>query len=228
VALSFLVSEVLAVEPAVVANTVVPSLDVVTGDGDPVLLDGVFTEGEWDDAAVMVVNDAITLRAKQYRGHLFLGIDCPTLVAPVVDLYLAFDNSQILQLHVSAQLGEKILYPGKSNLNDDRFEWGHTTDWYANEFRWNSPLTDSLVRHAGKSWDEAVKTAMFGSEGVEFQIRKSKIPFDHLRLRVQIGTAGHYDQPVVFPAATTVEKVDDWLALIVGESPSGTAPEVGR
>jgi len=198
-----------------VAVEIVQVVHVPTTDGDPVLLDGLFRETVWDSAAYVVVNERTTLRFAQYRGHLFVGIDCPEVLAPVPDIYLAYDSSTLLQIHVSAQLGERVHFPHRPGFEAPRFVWGETYDWYANEFRWNSPLTDSLVRKAGQKWEEAMKTASFDSEGTEIQILRTKIPSDTLRFRLELGEGGQYDKPTIFPKETNLESIDDWLMLVL-------------
>jgi hypothetical protein len=47
---------------------------VPRGDGAPVITDGIFTAGEWDDALKIVVNDGVTAYLKEYRGVVFVGV----------------------------------------------------------------------------------------------------------------------------------------------------------
>jgi len=54
------------------------------------------------------------------------------------------------------------------------FVFGATADWYANEIRSNAELRDSLIAQ-GKSKMEATGTSLYQYEGVEFQIRQSKM-----------------------------------------------------
>lgn len=191
------------------------SLHIPVANGNPVLLDGIFSEGEWDDAAIIAVNEQITLRFKQFQGHVFIGIDCPDILAPVVDIFLAVDSTQMLQLHIAAQLGERLLFPQVTDREDARFVWGKISDWYANEFRWNSPMTDSLVRKAGKSWEESMKIASFDADGIELQIKQSKIPFDKWFFRFELGEGGNYDKPTVYPAGTEQKNINGWTKLVL-------------
>lgn len=47
---------------------------VPRGDGSPVITDGIFTAGEWDDATKIVVNDDVTLYLREQRGVVFVGV----------------------------------------------------------------------------------------------------------------------------------------------------------
>ncbi len=67
-------------------STRIEPVAVPTGDGAPVITDGVFTPGEWDDALKIAVADGVTLFLKEYRGVVFVGIRG---AAGPSDLYLA-------------------------------------------------------------------------------------------------------------------------------------------
>ncbi|HOP06459.1 MAG TPA: hypothetical protein PLF13_04120 [candidate division Zixibacteria bacterium] len=210
-----LTAMILVITCAVMAQeTNPPQLVVPTGDGTPVLLDGEFTWGEWADADSLRISDDILLRFKQYKEHFFLGIECPNIIAPVVDLFLAVDTNETLQLHAAAQLGERKWPAGQE---PGEFLWGRTAYWYANEFRYNSPMTDSLVRVEGMKWEDAVKKASFRSKGTEYQIMMGKIPFDRWFFRLEVGAAGAYDKPTVFPAGTTADNLTGWGQFILKE-----------
>jgi hypothetical protein len=56
------------------AGTPPASLTVPAGNGQPVLLDGLFSPGEWDDALNMPVHERVDLLLKRNSGHLFLGL----------------------------------------------------------------------------------------------------------------------------------------------------------
>ncbi len=50
-------------------------------DGRPVMIDGLFTDGEWDDALAITVSDTVTFLLKQEKGQVFIGVRCPGLIA---------------------------------------------------------------------------------------------------------------------------------------------------
>ena len=54
----------------------VTAVDVPKGNGVPVITDGIFSPGEWDDALRVALSEdgAVTLHLKEYGGVVFIGI----------------------------------------------------------------------------------------------------------------------------------------------------------
>jgi hypothetical protein len=194
-----------------------PSVEIVVPDGKnmPVLIDGIFQGGEWDDAIRVQANDIVTLYCKKFNGHLFLAIGCKDMVAPVADLYFSPNDSTIYQLHVSAQLGEIILKPGASDQDDPQFAWGRTEGWYANEIRWDARKQQYLIDSAGVQEGEAFARSMYPHDAIEYQFLESKFGVDRLKFRAEIIWGPNYDTPTVFPANTERKKTDNWTTLIL-------------
>ena len=47
---------------------------VPEGNGVPVITDGIFSPGEWDDAHRLALTPSVQLFVKQYRGVVFIGV----------------------------------------------------------------------------------------------------------------------------------------------------------
>jgi hypothetical protein len=179
-------------------------------NGVPVMIDGVFSEEEWDDALVVDASEAVKLYLKQERGHVFIGVRCIRLITPIVDLFIQPTGGEIYQLHASAQIGERVM--GNSAADDPPWIWGHSPDWYANEVRWNRTVEEELIAE-GVSEGEAQSRANFPYDGFEFQIRASKFENSEWRIRVEVPSAPDYDAPFVFPPATERRSTNGWLLL---------------
>jgi len=181
------------------------------GDGSPVITDGIFSPGEWDDAGRVPLSDSVELRLKQYRGVVFIGLHAlgSASVGPS-ELCLAAPGGPVHKLHVSFQLGEIIVPP---TGEPPPFRFGYTPDWYANEFRRDVDEAERLQKQ-GKSPLEIIKATSYPSDGIEFAIRRSKLPGSRwlVRLGISLATAG---QPggLVYPAGTTERSTDGWQAL---------------
>ena len=165
---------------AVIAQSVV----VPTGNGVPVMTDGIFTPGEWDDALLIALGETLELRVKGYRGVVFIGLRGPAGIGPA-DLFVSVPGGPICQLHRSAQLAEATV-PPSGELPPLR-KFGLTPDWYANEQRWDIEEAERL-RKAGKTPLQMMRAALYPSEGIEFAIRRSKFPGERWLIRLE-GTA---------------------------------------
>ena len=191
------------------------SLIVPVSDGRPVMTDGIFQPGEWDDAATLVINDTATVLFKQYRGHFYFALDSRKLLSPSLDLLLCANDTNIVQLHVSAQLAERNILLGTEISPDLRWVPGRTSDWYANEFRWIYALQDSLVRVEGMAWDEAIQQASFPHEAIECEVLRSKVGGNSWRFRMEVWTARNDDAGLVVPEGTSTLSLDGWPTLVL-------------
>jgi hypothetical protein len=194
-----------------------PSAEIAIplGKGLPVLVDGIFQEGEWDDALQVQVSDTVKLFFKKFKGHLYISIPCKNMTVPSIDLFFAPNDSVIYQFHVSAQLAEKRLDPNDSDKDDPWFIGGFTEGWYANEFRWDVQMERHLMESEGIDRGEAVARAMYPTDAIEFQILQSKFGVDHVKFRAEVARAPDYDTPTVFPAGTTRKNLENWTTLIL-------------
>ncbi len=188
-----------------VVTVIAQRVVVPTGNGVPVITDGIFTPGEWDDALRISLGETLELRVKQYRGVVFIGLRGPAGIGPA-DLFLSVPGGPICQLHRSAQLAEAIV-PPSGELPPLR-KFGFTTDWYANEQRWDIEETERLQK-AGKTPFEVMRTASYPSEGIEFAIRRSKFPGERWLMRLEGTALLAPDTPAVltYPPDTGKESV---------------------
>jgi hypothetical protein len=182
---------------------------VPEGNGAPVITDGLFSPGEWDDAAPVALAASIQLYLKQYRGVVFLGLRGSGPPGPS-DLFLAVPGGPIHQLHVSAQLGETVI-PATGEAPPLRF--GYTPDWYANEQRRDVREAERLEKE-GRNPIEAMIGSSYPSDGIEFAIRRSKLPGPRWLMRLGASVVdGGKPAWLVHPAGTSERTTEGWQAL---------------
>jgi hypothetical protein len=186
---------------------------VLEGNGKPILTDGIFSPGEWDDALKVPIKSNIELLFKKSAGFIFIGVRYTPFTLSVVDLFISPDGKAIRHLHVSAQLGERLLNDAPGTDDDPEFIWGDTTGWYANEIRWNERKVQALIKE-GKNGGEAQQASLYKYDGFEFQIRQSKFGPDEWLLRVETPLAPDWEKPVVFPEGTDTASTKGWLKLV--------------
>ena len=189
------------------------TIRVPEGNGKPILVDGVFTPGEWDDALKLEVRPGIQLLLKKAAGFVFIGLKYTPFSLAVVDLFVSPDGKTIRHLHVSAQLGERLAGTATQSQDGPQFVWGDTTDWYANEIRWNEAKVRSLVAE-GKDQGAAQAAAVYRYDGFEFQIRQSKFGRGPWLVRLESPVAPDWSKPLVYPEGTTLSSTRGWLSLV--------------
>lgn len=186
-------------------------IPVPNGQGVPVLTDGLFTPGEWDDALRLPLSDHAELCLKQFRDVVFIGVRGvgKTSLGPT-DLFLATPGNPLQQLHVSRQLFEAELSPAGEPL---KVRFGLTTGWTANEIRYDEKEEARLMK-AGKNPMEVIQGSVYPLDGVEFAIRRSKLKGATWLLRVQTSYfADGRPGGCVVPAGTTQHTTKGWLEL---------------
>jgi hypothetical protein len=191
--------------------TIVSPVTVPEGNGAPVITDGIFSPGEWDDALRIALGETVALRLKEYRGVVFIGVrgQGPLGIGPS-ELFLAAPGGPIQRLHVSAQLSEIVL-PPTGEAPPSRF--GLTTGWYANELRRDMELAGRLEKE-GKSPFEIISATSYPSDGIEFAIRRSKIPGQKWLMRLWASAiVGGKPGMLTYPPAAAERTTDGWLEL---------------
>jgi len=168
------VASLIAAAPAAAQPTVdVPRVPASA----PIMIDGFFASDEWADARVVPVAGSVRLHLKQVGEHVFIGVSTGTRVPRPVDLYLQAEDGSIHQLHASAQIGERHLPATGWGDESPAWRWGNHVDWIANEAKLDSE----------RPRDAPFSARTFPSEGVEFQIRRSRYPGREWKLRVDVG-----------------------------------------
>jgi hypothetical protein len=189
----------------------VKPVTVPRGDGTPVITDGTFTAGEWDDAFKIVVNDGVTLYLKESRGVVFVGVRGQQLngIGPS-ELSLAGSDGVIRKLHRSFALAEVVVPPDGP---EPKLRLGFTSDWYANEQRRDDAEFVRLQKE-GKDPMSIMQATNYPSDGIEFAIRRSKIPGRVWRLRLWASafTDGRPGM-VAYPLDSAERATDGWLEL---------------
>ena len=182
--------------------------------GEPVLLDGLFSDGEWNDALQKDLGSGIRLYLKKSGGHVFIGVRFSPFKGSIADLFISPDGRTITHLHASAQVGERRVQETSGEWDNPEFIWGDTSEWQANEIRWNQQRMDQLIKE-GQTRDSAQFASMYRYDGFEFQIKASKFKSNTWLLRVAAPVPPDWNHPIVYPAGTSMAKTEGWLEVIV-------------
>ncbi len=189
--------------------TAAKAIDVPHGNGVPVITDGIFSPGEWDDALKIALSEdgAVALHLKEYGGVVFIGVRGK--LGPS-ELSVAVPDGPLQKLHVSYALYEVVVPRSGA---EPRPRLGFTTDWYANEFRRDEEQFARLQKE-GKDPREIMQATTYPSDGIEFAIRRSKFPGQIwlMRLWASALVAGKPGM-LTYPPAAAERATDGWLEL---------------
>ncbi len=161
-----------------------------------VMIDGVLSTDEWQDAKRVEVPDVATLYFQQSAGSVYIAVEYTKQPSGIVDLYLSPAEGEIYDLHASAKLGERTLQ--RSSYSD--WAWWNNREWTANVSR-----VDSFEKHT-----------FLPAPVREYQIRRTRFPSIRWRLRFELTamTANSGIQATtIFPKTTTAESTAGWLVL---------------
>lgn len=175
-------------------------IKVPEGNGNPILIDGIFTKEEWQDAAAVKVNDSVTVYLKQFRGHVFIGLKTLTPYPAYVDMFLLTGGNELYNLHASMQIGERLLIGNAWTDSEPVWRWGNHIGWIANEAKYDSTKDRSLPD----------KEKVFPYEGKEFHLLRSRFTGRQWRLRIEV--RGSF-QDIVYPSDSQRMQTARWAIL---------------
>ena len=93
-----------------------------------VMIDGVFSEGEWQHAVSVDVPGTAKLYFQRSADFVYIAVQYTNSPSGIVDLYLSPREGEIFDLHASAKLAERQL---SGNMFPD-WRWWNNHDWTAN------------------------------------------------------------------------------------------------
>ena len=93
-----------------------------------VMIDGVFSQGEWQNAISVDVPGTAKLYFQRSGDFVYIAVQYTTSASGIVDLYLSPREGEVYDLHASAKLGERQL---RGNTFSD-WNWWNNRDWIAN------------------------------------------------------------------------------------------------
>ncbi len=180
----------------------------------PILVDGLFSPGEWDDALDFETGPHSRMLFKQDADYFYIGVDCRELVGPATNLFLAADATEIVQFHVSAQVAERRVTRVSTRSDNPAWTWGYSDNWMANEVRWNDGELKRLIEEAGGWSADLFAKAAYPSHGAEFQFRKARFSAQRYFFRLDLIYPPDYDaNPEIFPLGTKMGDISGWAVI---------------
>jgi hypothetical protein len=158
-----------------------------------VLIDGRVERAEWQEAEVIQIKDSLWLYLKQDEQNIYLCLTAKSRlpVLTSVDFFVTRSN-ELLNLHASAKLGERLL--GKDNSYGE-WNWWNNRLWYANVVKPDNWQTRTFLRDEAK----------------EFQLRKRL--FDSNKFRLMLIIEDPKEFALTYPEKASSFNAENWIEL---------------
>lgn len=170
---------------------------------NPLLIDGQMSAEEWSDAKEITINDNIQMLIKEIKTNVFVGFKFSDRKPGVVDLFIEIPDGQVIQLHSSMQIGERVLEDTTWTYDSPAWRWGNHVDWIASESKTDPSLSRDLP------FDQR----LYPSDGVEFQIRRSRFSGDLWRMRIEISSFVDPENVIAYPEKSERKNTSHWLTV---------------
>lgn len=159
--------------------------------GARVLVNGFFTAGEWNDAAVALAVANYRVLVKRDTGYLFIAVVFAAQKHTGLDASLRLESGECLQFHISSALGTRAGGPGG---------WGELS-WRPEA--WSGNAIGTIV--AGG------RMHTLEPDGFELQIDRSVLTASRFSLRIDLKRPA-----VVLPPSSgdcTAAAAQEWIGL---------------
>jgi len=190
---------------------------VVVPRGNPIVIDGIFSKGEWDDALKLPISENYHIYLKVYSDTLAIGLKSAKPIGMLLtEIYITSNEKEFYNLHSSAALGEGII-PFPSDLKSLKFSVNNNSHWEA-----SCDVIDKVEEEkwiaAGKPNDREKYDKIFKrKDGKEYKIELNK--FSGTRLKISVGLRDAYEA-AHFPDNFDFKSWENWLELVLPEGKS--------
>ena len=164
-------------------------------------IDGIIDANEWKTSRVYDIASENKLYLVQDEAYVYMAIKRDAKVARYVDVYLTNDSNELINLHASMQLGERLLI-GNWDDNNPAWKWGNNDGWQSNTARIIKKGNDLSFLETLKPYD-----------GYEFKISKKKIKSNNFKLRIEIKDFIGEAEEITFPKNTDRKEQKNWFQI---------------
>lgn len=168
------------------------------GDAERILIDGKKEKNEWEGANKTYITQGIDMYTIQDDHYLYLCIDYDTSLyrKNYVDLFFELGQDSLLNLHSSSQLGERTLKGNEWTDRDPPTPWGYYDGWTANRVVFSREKKEYIPYKA-----------------IEFQISKSRLPKDKLKVAIQTRDLEWENEWIIWPQNDNFNDTSKWKTL---------------
>ena len=191
---------------------------VPEGKGKQVIMDGIFSLDEWDDALAYSVADNYDIYLKADSEILYIGLKSAKRIGELVcEIRITSNEKEVFLLHVSGALGEGISgFPATT-----KFDLNNNKNWEANFLKADS-LKEAAWVAAGSPIDK-YDDVYHKRDGIEFKIYRKKFTAKSLKftigwIRVEVKGKKIDKRTYNYPENASLRNADDWVELILPDT----------
>lgn len=168
---------------------------IQTGNASRILIDGQIQRNEWKGANKTIIREGVDLFTIQDDHFVYLSIQYDTTEYQnyYCDLYIDLGTDTLLNIHASQQLGERKLAGTDWTDSEPPFAWGYVDQWTANQIKFDRSKKQFIPYSA-----------------MEFQISKSRLPKDKLKIAFQSRDINWEQDIVNWPENSDFKSTIDW------------------
>jgi len=168
------------------------------GSASKILIDGQVEEDEWIGANKTQIKPGVDLYTLQDEHYLYLSVQYDTTLYAnyYCDLYFDLGKDTILNIHASQQLGERLLIGKEWTDSEPPFNWGYISKWTASKINFDRKKETYLPYTA-----------------LEFQISKTKLPKEKLKIALQSRDMTWEKEIINVPEDGDFKTTKNWLTF---------------
>ena len=180
-----------------------------------VIADGMFTNGEWEDALNYSIAENYEIYFKADTEILCIGLKSVLPIGECVcEIRITSDEKEVFLLHVSGELGEGVSgFPATTSFSVNKTKY-----WEANFSK-----SDTLKT---KAWfDAGLPIELYDGtyekkDGIEFIINRKKFTNNSLKftigwITIEVKENNYVKNKYNYPENASLKSADNWLDLIL-------------
>lgn len=185
---------------------------IIVPEGKQVVIDGIFSKDEWDDALRLSISENYDIYLKVNSGNLFIGLKSAKPIGMLLtEIYITSNEKEFYNLHSSAALGEGVI-PFPSDLKSLKFSVNNNKNWEANCDAFDKVEEEKWYPGGKPNGPEKYDKTFKKKDGKEYKINLNK--FSGTRLKMAVGLRGAKGA-AHFPDNFDFKSWEGWTELIL-------------
>ena len=180
-----------------------------------VVIDGLFSKGEWDDALRFSITDNFDICLKANSGNLYIGLKSTKPIGVLVsELWITSNDKDIFHLYTSMALAEgKMCFPTEEYKPS--FVVNYSDGWEASCMKYNRAKHEVWIASGQPKGIENYDVIFDKLDGVEYKISQSKFSGSRVKMRIVLREP---EESSAYPKDADLKSARNWVELILPHS----------